>query len=534
MPEERPYQQQFIADAYASAEESNIVLGVMACGLGKLTVASQMIVDHIEAGLRSYFIVNLDCLIDQAHDRMVAAGVPEDQIGFIKAGHKEKRSALVQIASIQTMLRREWFYNYPPDFAVWDECHLVWSHKLAKKLLALWRECFHFGNTATPWRMSRKDSLLFQTQALVCGPTPQWAIENGYLVPTDYYSLRDAQADLNGVRIVRGDYDLATLAARTDREELIEKMVANWRRFAEGKRTGIFTVNVAHSHHVAEVFCSHGITAAAIDGKTSQAERRRLYAEFRAGTTLVLVSCGVLSVGFDEPAMECAILARASKSVSLIWQQIGRAQRTSRPTGKKRAIVLDMAGVLTRLPVPESLTHYALQAPPEGGGGAGGSVKPCPTVEETGCPGMSWGFEKTCCVCGAEFPPAIADDHDGELSRLVLADNDRAEKAERRLKKSLGKYKKQALKFGRDPSWASKAFFSEHRTAPLQVWHLGAVFGEEPSDADGQAFALYLEQVRRRRGLDRTWLELRMEEEFGDRLNWRPVLEDMAGMGLVA
>jgi hypothetical protein len=242
----------------------------------------------------------------------------------------------------------------------------------------------------------------------------------------------------------------------------------------------------------------------------------------------------VLSVGFDEPAMECAILARASKSVSLIWQQIGRAQRTSKATGKTRAIVLDMAGVLTRLPVPESLTHYELQAPPDGAGGAGGSMKECPTVAETGCPGMSWGFAKVCSCCGAEFPPAIADDHDGELSRLVLAANEQAAKTERRLRKSLGRYKKQALKHGRDPSWASKAFYSEHRTAPKQEWHLGAVFGEEPTEADGQAFAVYLGNVRRRRGLEQEWLERRMAEEFGTTLDWRAVLDDCLALGLVA
>jgi len=532
MPENREYQQQFIADAYTAAEDHSIVLGVMACGLGKLTVASQMICDHIKAGLRSYFIVNLDCLIDQARDRMLAAGVPDNQIGFIKAGHKENRSALVQIASIQTMLRREWFYNYPPDFAVWDECHLVWSHKLAKKLLAQWSECFHFGNTATPWRMSKKDSMLLQTQALVCGPTPQWAIDNGYLVPTDYYSLRDAQADLGGVRIVRGDYDLVALAARTDREELIEKMVAHWRRYAEGKRTGVFTVNVAHSHHVAEVFCRSGIPAAAIDGKTSQSERRRLYAEFRAGTTLVLVSCGVLSVGFDEPAMECAILARSSRSVSLIWQQIGRAQRTSKATGKTRALVLDMAGVLTRLPVPESLTHYELQEVPGGAGGAGGSMKECPNAPA--CPGMSWGFAKVCSCCGAEFPPAIDDTHDGELSRLVLEQSDRAAKAERKLRRTFAKHKKAAFQFGRDPAHASKRFYSETRTTSKQEWHLGAVFGEEPTEANAQAFVIYLEQVRSRRNLDEEWLRRRMAEEFGDRLDWAETLVESRTLGLVA
>lgn len=532
MPEDRAYQQQFIAEAYAASAEHSIVLGVMACGLGKLTVASQMICQHIEAGLRSYFIVSLDVLVDQAHERMLSAGVPDEQIGFIKAGHKENRRALVQIASIQTMLRREWFYNYPPDFAVWDEAHLLWSHKLAKKLLALWPDCFHFGNTATPWRMSKKDTMLLQTQALVCGPTPQWAIENGYLVPTDYYSLRDAQADLNGVRIVRGDYDLHALAARTDKEELIEKMVAHWRRYASGKRTGIFTVNVAHSHHVAEIFNRHGIPAAAIDGKTSQAERRRLYAEFKAGTTLVLVSCGVLSVGFDERALECAILARSSKSVSLIWQQIGRAQRTCPEIGKERAIVLDMAGVLTRLPVPESLTHYSLQETPSGGGGAGGSMKECPNAPA--CPGMSWGFAKVCCVCNAEFPAAVDDSHDGELTRLVLEQNDKAAKVERRMRKSLGKYKKQALRFGRDPGWASRAFYAEHRTAPLQVWHLGAVYGDKPTEGHAQAFALYLHGIRRRRGLDQDWLERQMAAEFGDRLDWAAVLKEARALGLVA
>jgi len=528
----RGYQEELKHQFYEAALQHAIILMVLATGGGKTQVSGSLIKDYFDAGERSIFICALDCLIDQTADKLLKLGIPEEQIGYIKAGKPENRSAMVTIASLQTIARRKWFWNYLNNhwaLVVWDEVHELWNHKLARKLLAEMTTCAHLGLTGTPWRLSRANSLVFQCQTMIAGPTVRELQLLGYLVEAIYYSLRDAQADLNGCRVIRGDWDLKELQARTDRAELLERMVANWKRLAEGKRTIVFTVSVQHSIHVVECFNTAGVPAAYVDGSTSPKERKRIYAALRSGEILVVASCQVLSVGFDEPSAECAILARNSKSVSLIWQQLGRVFRISPDTGKTRAIVLDMAGVLTRMSVPESLSVYELQAPPDGAGGAGGSMKPC--VMTPGCDGLSYGFAARCSCCDAEFP-SKHEEHDGELSRLVIAQNEAAAKAEAKLVKKLHRLRKQAYRTGKDPGWAAKMFFVENRTAVKTSWHRNAVF-PEPTEADVQAYALYLEGVRTRRGLDADWVTQRMQEEFDDSIDWQTALAQAKALAVL-
>ena len=528
----RPYQSELIDGFYESAMVHSKILMVLPTGGGKTLVAGSLFLDYFLAGERSIFICSLDCLIDQTAEKLIALGIPEAEIGYIKAGKPENRTAMITIASLQTIARRKWFFNYLNDhwsLVVWDEVHEIWNHKLSRQLLDQMTTCAHLGLTGTPWRLSKTKSLIFQCDTMVAGPTISELQKMGYLVTAEYYSLRDAQVDTNGIRTIAGDWDLKELSARADKAELLERMVQNWLRLAPGERTAVFTTSVQHSIHAAEAFQRHGISAAYVDGKTSPKERKRIYKALKDGEILVVCSCQVLSTGFDEPSISCAILARNSKSVSLIWQQLGRAFRISPDTGKTKATILDMAGVLTKIPVPETLTHYQLQEPPSASGGDGGSMKEC--VMTDGCPGLSWGFAKVCDCCGKEFPTKHVD-HDGTLSQLVLKQNEEAAKAEAKLKKKLSSFRKKAYRTGKDPGWASKIFFVEVRSAPKKEWHLHAVF-PEPTEADAQAYCVYLTNVMRRRGLDEEWRDMRMAEEFGEALDWKAAIADAIEMAVI-
>lgn len=529
----RAYQEQLREQFYEAALTCAKVLMVLATGGGKTLVSGSLILDYYQAGERSLFICSLDCLIDQTAEKLIALGVPEAEIGYIKAGKPENRTAKITIASLQTIARRKWFFNYLNDhwaLVVWDEVHEIWNHQLSRRLLAEMTTCAHLGLTGTPWRLSKSKSLHLQCDTMVAGPTVKELQEMGFLVEADYYSLRDAQADTNGIRTIAGDWDLKELSARADNPALLERMVENWRQLAPGQRTAVFTTSVQHSIHAAAAFERHGIPSAYVDGKTSPRERRRIYKALREGEILVVCSCQVLSTGFDEPSISCGILARNSKSVSLIWQQLGRVFRISPETGKTRATILDMAGVLSKIPVPESLAVYQLQEPPAGGGGSGGAMKECPKVEETGCPGLSYGFARECSCCGAPFPTKDID-HDGTLSKLVIAQNAAAAKTEARLKKKLVSLRKKALKTGKDPMWAVKAFFLENRTSPKPEWHRQACY-PEPDEGCVQTYALYLTKIMRRRGLDDEWMHARMNEEFGDVIDWRRILQEVEAIAL--
>ena len=67
-------------------------------------------------------------------------------------------------------------------------------------------------------------------------------------------------------------------------------------------------------------FVDEGVAAAHIDGETPAAERERLFAELRSGTTLVLCNCDVLTEGFDEPRVACVLLARPTNSRRMYLQ----------------------------------------------------------------------------------------------------------------------------------------------------------------------------------------------------------------------
>jgi ATP-dependent helicase IRC3 len=59
----------------------------------------------------------------------------------------------------------------------------------------------------------------------------------------------------------------------------------------------------------------------------------------------VVANCAVLTEGFDEPSVDCIIIARPTKSAVLYQQMLGRGTRTY--PGKTDCLVLDVVGVST-------------------------------------------------------------------------------------------------------------------------------------------------------------------------------------------
>ncbi|WP_423790247.1 DEAD/DEAH box helicase, partial [Listeria monocytogenes] len=67
-------------------------------------------------------------------------------------------------------------------------------------------------------------------------------------------------------------------------------------------------------------------------------QRDEILRKFEHGGVDVLVSCDLISEGFDLPTVEVAILLRPTKSLSLYLQQVGRAIRIA--PEKSRTVVL--------------------------------------------------------------------------------------------------------------------------------------------------------------------------------------------------
>lgn len=334
-------------------------LYVLPCGGGKTAVAAAMISGALRKGKRCLFLAPRRELIYQTANRLVSSGINH---GIIMAGEEPAFMPDVQVACIPTLHRRSIQTSRlplpPAELVLCDEAHIGIGGQ-AQELIERYRAsgAIIVGLTATPARADGRGLGMIYDD-LVEGPSVRWLTDNGYLVPAVYYA--GTKADLEGVGMVAGDYNKGQLADRIDQPKLIGDVVENWARIAPDRQTFVFSLNVAHSRHLADRFMEIGVSAEHLDGKTPTDEREAIQKRLRDGITQVICNCEVMTYGVDFPPVSCIVLATPTKSVAKYLQMVGRGARTSKETGKTDFIVIDHGGISDALgyfddPMPWSL-----------------------------------------------------------------------------------------------------------------------------------------------------------------------------------
>jgi superfamily II DNA or RNA helicase len=89
-----------------------------------------------------------------------------------------------------------------------------------------------------------------------------------------------------------------------------------------------------------EVFQQAGYPIRHLDNQTESAERVEILKWFKKTKGAILTSVSLLTTGFDEPSVQSVILNRATTSLTLYHQMIGRGAR--RLGGKKTFTIIDL------------------------------------------------------------------------------------------------------------------------------------------------------------------------------------------------
>jgi superfamily II DNA or RNA helicase len=516
-PTLRPYQIKLIQDLYAKLGQGHRRVAVIAgTGAGKTLIAGQ-ICAHAEArGRQLLFLVHLDVLVGQTYEKMWAFGL---HCGFIKAGWQEDPTAPIQIASIQTMIKRSWWRQWQADVVLYDEGHTTVFSQVGQHLLyETHPQAVHLALTATPYRLGR-EQLGDHMETLVASPVPSELQRLGFLAPMKYYGMpADEQIDLTDVRTVAGDFDEGDLKIACDRPELVERIVEEWFRLTPDRRTVAFCVDVEHAHHVADAFRMRGIPAGVVDGTTPIRDRQRLYRDLRAGTLLMLTSCNVISIGFDEPSVEAGLLLRPTQSRALHHQQIGRVMRISPETGKTHGTILDQAGNLYRLGFPEDIQEYTLPTSSEPGEPGVAPKKQCPV-----CSLVVWAVVMTCPNCGHQW---LIEEPDIPTEDLVEVLNETRETPDEPDTQEMMQFfhaqRQRTFAEGSAPNWAMRVFFEKYGFLPEDAWCLGSTFGLNPTLKEKQTYKLYLARIAQRQGKSLSWVISEFQKEFGTR-DWQSV-----------
>ena len=333
MLELRPYQKQFINDIRNKFRAGHRrVCGVMPCGAGKTLATADMTKKAAAKGNRTVFMVHRKELIDQTSKTFNELGIEH---GIIAAGVEPKYELPVQIASVQTLFRRLDKIQ-PPNFLIVDECHHILADTYMK-IVKRW-DCHMLGLTATPIRMGGI-TLYDSFDCLVEGPSVKKLIAEGFLSNFEY--INSTRLDLSGLKIKRGEYTKESMNALMDHVAVTNIIVKNYLEVASDKKAICYCVDIEHSKHVANFFQQSGVRAEHFDSTTPAVERADIIERFRSGDIKVLCNVELIGEGFDVPDMECVILARPTKSLTLFIQQSMRPLRPDPLNPNKKALIID-------------------------------------------------------------------------------------------------------------------------------------------------------------------------------------------------
>ncbi|NUY79908.1 DEAD/DEAH box helicase family protein [Flavobacterium sp. MAH-1] len=221
-----------------------------------------------------------------------------------------------------------------------DEAH----YNSFRKLLAFFPNSFILGVTATPLSSNIRLPMYQNYNELITGDTIRSLIDNGYLARATTYTY---DVGLTSLKVgINGDYTVKSSEELYSTMLMQEKLLHAYSEKSLGKKTLIFNNGINTSLYVYDTFKEAGYPIRHLDNTTGAEERRDILNWFRKTPDAILTSVGILTTGFDEPTVESIILNRATKSLTLYFQMIGRGSR--RLPAKDEFLVIDLGNNAAR------------------------------------------------------------------------------------------------------------------------------------------------------------------------------------------
>jgi superfamily II DNA or RNA helicase len=457
-----------VRNSYAKGKKAPLL--VMPTGAGKTVVFAHIAFSSAQRGRKVLILVHRVELLRQTQLKLTEFGI---RTGLISPLYTPDYGAPIQVAMVQTLVKRlDKYHKF--DLVVIDEAH----HVAASTYLQIidYYNCFQLGVTATPIRADGKGlgahaGGIFDD--MVLGPSTRELMDMGFLVEPEIY-IPPGEFIRKGMRRQMGDFSKKELAERTDRRSITGNALDYYRNLAWKQPGVFFCVNVQHAKNVAQEARDMGLQAYSVDGSMDDTARRRILAGLGDGTVHVVTSCDVISEGTDIPAIVYGGSLRATESVGLHLQQIGRCLRPA--PNKPKAIWVDHVGNCAQIVDSQYVITHGFPDD-ERNWTLDGEVKAKREVEKTDavtlCQSCYLAFKPApvCPHCGAERqvkPRKEKEVKDGELIKVdknlkLLAAA--AKKTEVRQARSLAELEAIAAARGYKKSWAKHIFNSREMKA---------------------------------------------------------------------
>lgn len=370
---------------------------------------------------------------------------------YIKAGTKViDRSNQVFIGMAQTLRNRvknkSWqdFILNDIDLIIIDEAHIQEFNYLFENDFL--KNKFVLGFTATPVRAGKMTQFGVQYDAIVNGTPIRSLVKKGYLLNCDIYDCGSPDLTSVAMNRMKGDYSETSMFKKFDSNTLYQGLVKNYLKYTPNQKMIVFCCNVEHAIKTTKELVKAGITAKFVcspknpprePARWTQAsevlfkerfeayklymksvydysgDRNEVFDDFKNNKFKVLVNVDIATKGFDCPDIQVVALYRATTSLALYLQMMGRGSRIS--DGKTHFTVFDFGGNKDRFGPYEVDRNWSLwhdEVKP------GGGVPPMKTCGEnsdyeaiegsgevkTGCKRLILAAYRICPFCGFKYP----------------------------------------------------------------------------------------------------------------------------------
>ncbi|WP_445957412.1 DEAD/DEAH box helicase [Yeosuana sp.] len=202
-----------------------------------------------------------------------------------------------------------------------DEAH----YNSFTKLFKFFSKSFILGVTATPLSSNVELPMTDNYDELIVGETIESLIKDGFLSRAEMFTYNVGLTSL--VVGANGDYTVKSSEDLYTDNDMLTKLISAYEERSKGKKTLIFNNGINTSLHVYDTFRAAGYPIAHLDNTNTKKERALILRWFKKTPDAILTSVSILTTGFDEPTVESIILNRATKSLTLYYQMIGRGSR---------------------------------------------------------------------------------------------------------------------------------------------------------------------------------------------------------------
>ncbi len=313
-----------IFEKFETAPDNYHLLYQLPTGGGKTVIFSEMVRQYLKNHNKKVLVMTHRVeLCNQTSEMLTSFGVPNKVVNS-KANLDDQESYICFVAMVETLNNRlndDQLDISDIGLVIIDEAH----YNSFTKLFKFFENSFVLGVTATPLSSSKELPMKDNYAELISGESIASLIENEFLARAEVFQydmgLTSLEVGSNGDYTVKSSEDLYTTPA------MLDKTLQAYLKHSKEKKALIFNNGINTSIQIYHTFKAAGLPVMHLDNTATKKQRKQILKWFKETPDAILTSVSILTTGFDEPTIDTIILNRATKSLTLYYQMIGRGSR---------------------------------------------------------------------------------------------------------------------------------------------------------------------------------------------------------------